>query len=103
MFKAVFVYTISIKCRDEVLDRPWKKWQYRMEKEFILPFVPGEKSLFMEGDDEYCADYVHYDLVAEKFFVDCGGGLCNDSQEVQESLEYQLSKGWTVARSHESR
>jgi hypothetical protein len=103
MFKAVFVYTISIKCRDEVLDRPWKKWQYWMEKEFILPFVPGEKSLFMEGDDEYCADYVHYDLVAEKFVVNCGGGLCNDSQEVQESLEYKLSKGWTVARSHESR
>jgi hypothetical protein len=100
MFKAVFVYTISIKHYDEVLDRPWKKCRYKMEKEFRLPFVPVQKSLFTEGDDEYSVDYAHYDLLSGKFVVDCGGGLCSDEQDVQEALDYQLSKGWTVACVH---
>jgi hypothetical protein len=103
MFKAVFVYTINIVSYDDVTNRRYSKFQYRMEKEFDIPFVPVEKSLFMDGDNELGVECAHYDLLSGKFIVNVGGGLCDDEQEVQESLDYELSRGWTVARRNESR
>lgn len=102
-YKVFFNYDISIKCHDDVLDRPWKKCVYTMGKEFAIPFIPIEGTIFVEGDDEYIADCVYYDLTEGRLVVDVGGELCNGEQEVNDGLNYALSKGWSVVRYHEPR
>jgi len=95
MFQAVLRHRISIRRQNGPM-----KMQCRciLVFECELPFKPSIHDCFYVGEDEEDVKMVHYDITEQRFDIECGGSLCENEGEVQESIKYAISKGWTVYR-----
>jgi len=73
-------------------------FQCGIEYECELPFKPPEGDYLSIGGCEQDVESVIYEIDKKRFVVWVGGALCEDTESLEESIDYHVQDGWIVNR-----